>query len=67
MSYVQIVSPRSELDETIILYSKEINQAKLIVLKYKGIKLEYISLKEICEAKFPKFKNFKDEYLLLTS
>lgn len=29
------------LDETIIFYSEEMTQAKLIVLKYKGIKLEY--------------------------
>ena len=46
------------LDETIIFYSEEMTQAKLIVLKYKGIKLEYKSLKEIFDAKFSKFQNF---------
>ena len=46
------------LDETIIFYSEEMTQAKLIVLKYKGIKLEYKSHKEIFDAKFPKFQNF---------
>ena len=46
------------LDETIIFYSEEMTQAKLIVLKYKGIKLEYKSLKEIFDAKLPKFQNF---------
>ena len=46
------------LDETIIFYSEEMTQAKLIVLKYKGIKLEYKSLKEIFDAKSPKFQNF---------
>ena len=47
-----------DLNETIIFYSEKMTQAKLIVLQYKGIKLEYKSLKGICDAKFPKFQNF---------
>ena len=51
------------LDETIIFYSEDMTQAKLIVRKYKGIKLEYKSLKENFDKKanFPSFKTFGRE------
>ena len=43
------MSGDSGLNETIVLYSSEMTMAKAIVLKHKGIELDYKVLKAIKE------------------
>ena len=41
------MSGDSGLDESIVFYSKKMTEAKMIVLKHKGIILNYKSIKSI--------------------
>ena len=43
----EIMSGDAGLDESIVFYSKKMTEAKMIVLKHKGIKLNYKSIKSI--------------------
>ena len=46
------MSGDSGLNETVVFYSKEMTQAKLIVLQHKGIQLAYKSLKDYLQNHF---------------